>query len=186
MAEPYRIAGIAGSLRAQSYNRRLLETARELAPERLEIEVITLDGVEPYNADVEAEGWPPGVAALRGRIEGCDGVIFATPEYNYSVPGVLKNAIDWLTRPEGEAPLNGKPAAIIGASTSMIGTARAQAHLRQIAFYNGMPLLSTSEVLVARAGGRFAEDGLLTDADSRKFLQGLLDDFADWMDRLRR
>ena len=118
--------------------------------------------------------------ALREKVAPADGVLFATPEYNYSIPGVLKNAIDWLSRPTGQGPITGKPAAIIGASPSPFGTARAQAHLRQIVFYNAMPLLPYDEVLVMKAGNKI-EDGRLVDEESRDFVKELMADFADWV-----
>ncbi|MGH7418050.1 MAG: NADPH-dependent FMN reductase, partial [Candidatus Rokuibacteriota bacterium] len=127
------ILGIAGSLRAKSYNRALLRAAQELLPEGMQIQGFDLSPITPYNADVEAAGLPLSVAALRSAIRAADGLLFATPEYNYGVPGVLKNAIDWASRAApGETPcLKGKPAGIIGASPGATGTARAQAQLRQ-------------------------------------------------------
>jgi chromate reductase len=184
-ANTLRIAGISGSLRKGSYNTATLRALKALAPDRLDIDIITLHDVELFNEDVEAEGWPPNVQKLRQRIEPADAVIFATPEYNYSIPGVLKNAIDWLSRPERKGPIFNKPAAIIGATPSMIGTARAQAHLRQVAFYNGMPLLPTVEILVARAGDKFNDDGSLVDEKTEKFLTDLATQFAQWVDRHR-
>lgn len=175
-----KIAGISGSLRKGSYNTATLHAARDLAPDGVEMDIITLEDVELFNEDVEAKGWPPRVQQLRDRIEPAHAVLFATPEYNYSVPGVLKNAIDWLSRPERKGPIFNKPAAIIGATPSMIGTARAQMHLRQIAFYNGMPLLPTAEVLIARASNRFDADGRLTDDETRDFVRGFMNEFATW------
>lgn len=181
MERTFKVAGISGSLRKGSYNTATLRAAREMQPENLDIDTVTLEDVPLFNADVEAEGWPPRVKELRDRVGNADAVIFASPEYNYSITGVLKNAIDWLSRPEGEAPLNGKPAAIVGATPSFVGTARGQAHLRQIVFYNAMPLLPTAEVLIARAGERFDEDGRLTDDKTREVLKDMLDKFADWV-----
>lgn len=183
MARSYKVAGISGSLRAGSFNTATLRAAQELAPDRLDIEIVTLEDVPLFNADVEAKGWPPRVQELRDRVGACDAVLFASPEYNYSVTGVLKNAIDWLSRPEGDAPLNGKPAGIVGATPSFVGTARGQAHLRQIVFYNAMPLLPTAEVLIARAGERFDADGRLTDEHTREVLKRMLDKFAAWVER---
>jgi chromate reductase len=183
MARTYRVAGISGSLRAGSYNTATLRAARELAPDALDIEVVTLEDVPLFNADVEARGWPARVRELRDLIGNADAVIFASPEYNYSITGVLKNAIDWLSRPEGEAPLNGKPAAIVGATPSFVGTARGQSHLRQVVFYNAMPLLPTAEVLIARAGDRFDGVGRLTDEKTREVLKDMLDKFARWVAR---
>lgn len=183
--QPIRIAGISGSLRRGSYNTATLRAAVELRPEGMEIDVIELHGVPLYNADVEAQGWPPAVAELRRRIEPAHGLLIASPEYNYSIPGVLKNAIDWLSRPERETPIYGKPVAIVGATPSMIGTARAQAHLRQIAFYNAMPLLASEEILIARASDKFDGEGRLVDDDTRKRLAAMLETFRAWV-RLNR
>lgn len=178
-----RIAGISGSLRKDSFNTATLRALRKLAPDRLDIDIITLHDIELFDEDVEARGWPPNVQRLRDRIEPADAIIFATPEYNYSIPGVLKNAIDWLSRPEREGPIFNKPAAIIGASPSRIATARAQAHLRQVAFYNGMPLLPTVEILIARAGDKFNDDGSLEDEKTEEFLTELATKFTEWVDR---
>lgn len=177
-----RVAGISGSLRQDSYNTATLRVLKEMAPARLDIDIVTLEDIELFNEDVEAKGWPPHVQKLRDRLEPADAIIFATPEYNYSMPGVLKNAIDWVSRPEREGPIFNKPAAIIGASPSGIGTARAQSHLRQVAFYNGMPLLPTVEILIARAGDKFDDDGNLTDEKTRKYLGNLLEKFTEWVD----
>ena len=181
MPKTHRIAAISGSLREGSYNTALLRAAIDLKPETLQVDIVTLHDVPLFSEDVEARGWPPPVEKLRDRIAAADGLIPATPEYNYSVPGVLKNAIDWLSRPEGDSPIFGKPVAIIGASISRIGTARAQAHLRSIAFYNGLPLLPTSEVLVAKAQEKFDEKGNLTDEDTKYFMRDMLAKLADWV-----
>lgn len=183
MASIPKVAGISGSLRADSYNTATLRAAQELSHETLEIDIVTLEDIPLFNQDVEAEGWPPRVQELRDRIDAADAVIFASPEYNYSITGVLKNAIDWLSRPEGGSPLNGKPAAIVGATPAFVGTARGQAHLRQIVFYNAMPLLPTAEVLIAHATERFDESGRLTDEPTREVLKDMLDKFADWVQR---
>jgi chromate reductase, NAD(P)H dehydrogenase (quinone) len=183
MTHTYRVAGISGSLRKASYNTAALRAVQELAPESLDIDIVTLEDVPLFNQDVEAEGWPDRVRLLRERVQAADAVIFASPEYNYSITGVLKNAIDWLSRPEGDAPLNGKPAAIVGATPSFVGTARGQAHLRQIVFYNAMPLLPTAEVLIARAGDRFDDEGRLTDEKTRTVLEDMLGKFAEWVER---
>lgn len=179
----HRIAAISGSLREGSYNTAMLHAMKALAPGTLEIDVLTIDGVEPFNEDVEAEGWPPGVTRLRQQVEPTDGVILASPEYNYSLSGVMKNAIDWLSRPTGEGPIVGKPVLIAGASMSSVGTARAQGHLRSIAFYNAMPVCPTAEILLGGAQEKFDDNGRLTDGETRKFISGALEDFADWVGR---
>lgn len=183
MERPITIAGISGSLRKASFNTATLHLMAAMAPAGMTLDVVTLDGVEPFDTDVEAKGWPTHVAALREQIGAADAVIFATPEYNYSIPGVLKNAIDWLSRPERKSPLFGKPAGIIGASTSRVGTARAQAHLRQILFYNAMPLLPSAEVLIAQAAGRFDDQGRLTDDATRQHLADFWTKYAAWVRR---
>ena len=139
MSKPIRILGIAGSLRHQSYNRAALRAATQLAPEGAAIETFELDGIPLFNQD-EEKNPPAKVVELKMRVRECDAILFVTPEYNYSVPGVLKNAIDWASRPYGDNAWDGKPAAIMGASIGAIGTARAQYHLRQIfVFLNGFP-----------------------------------------------
>lgn len=185
MSDTIRIAAICGSLRAGSYNRMALEAAGRAAPDGVEVDVIGLQGVELYDGDVEARGWPPGVQALRDRVAPADAVLFGTPEYNYSIPGVLKNAIDWMSRPTGAGPISGKPAAMIGASTSITGTARAQAHLRSVCFYNAMPLLATVEVLIFRAEDKFDDAGQLVDETSREKIAELMAQFVAWIRRTR-
>lgn len=183
MSEKLALAGVSGSLRKGSYNTAALHACKSVLPDDVDLDIITLESIPLFNEDVEAEGWPPAVDALRKRIEPAKGIIFSTPEYNYSIPGVLKNAIDWLSRPERKGPIFGKPAAIIGATPSMIGTARAQAHLRQVAFYNGMPLLASVEVLIARAGEKFDDDNNLTDEKTQNYLRKLMMEFSDWVRR---
>lgn len=183
MADTIHIAGICGSLRKASYNAMALRAAAELAPGRVEIDIIRLHGIPLYDQDVEDQGWPAPVAALRERVGAADGVLFAMPEYNYAIPGVLKNAVDWLSR--GDAPpIYGKPAAMLGASTSIVGTARAQAHMRDVAFYNAMPLLPTAEVLLFRAGEKFDDEGRLTDEDSRGIVADMMEKFVEWIVRV--
>jgi chromate reductase, NAD(P)H dehydrogenase (quinone) len=177
------IAAISGSLREGSYNTATLRAVKEIASDTLDIDIITLEDMPLFNEDVEAKGWPERVQKLRDRIEPAKGVIFATPEYNYSIPGLLKNAIDWLSRPARKGPIFGKPAAIVGATPSMIGTARAQAHLRQVVFYNGMPLIPDVEILISKAGEKFDDDGRLTDNETRDFLTDMAEKYTDWVRR---
>jgi NAD(P)H-dependent FMN reductase len=124
MQRPITIAGVSGSLREGSFNTAALQAAAELAPDGVTVTMHTLHGIPLFNEDVEAEGWPDAVAELREKVDPADGVLFATPEYNYSTPGVLKNAIDWLSRPTGKGVITGKPAAVIGASPGAFGTVR--------------------------------------------------------------
>lgn len=176
-----KIAAISGSLREGSYNTATLRAIKELLPDQVEMEIITLEKIEPFSEDLEAQGWPPGVSDARERIADVDGVLIATPEYNYGLTGVLKNAIDWFSRPTGEGPICGKPLAIVGASMSKTGTARAQSQLRDAAFYNAMPLLTTSEVLISNADEKFDDDGRLVDNETRDFLGAMIEDFENWI-----
>lgn len=180
MPRPITIAGISGSLREGSFNTATLQAATELAPEGVTVSMHTLHGIPLFNEDVEAEGWPDAVAELREKVDPADGVLFATPEYNYSIPGVLKNAIDWLSRPTGKGVITGKPAAVLGASPSAFGTVRAQSHLRQVLYYNTMPVLAGAEVMIMKAHAK-VEDGRLVDEQSRGFVQTLMEKFADWV-----
>jgi chromate reductase len=180
-----RTLGIAGSLRAGSYNRALLRAAVELAPAGLEIHVFDgLGAIPPYDGDVEAKGDPEPVAAFKRAIADADALLIATPEYNYGVPGVLKNAIDWASRPPGKSVLNGKPAAIMGASMAATGTVRAQLALRQTFVFTETYALLKPEMLVGRAQDKFSADGHLTDEPTRKFLRQLLEALLAWAPRI--
>jgi chromate reductase len=179
-----RIVGFAGSLRRGSYNRALIQAAQELAPDGMTVEPIEIGELPFYNADVEAEGDPASVAAFKAALQQADGILIATPEYNDGIPAVLGNAIDWGSRLPGRSPLQGKPVAIMGASPSQIGTARAQLHLRQILGHAQARVLPPPELLVAKAHERF--DGLrLKDEGTRKVLTALLERFSRWIARER-
>jgi chromate reductase, NAD(P)H dehydrogenase (quinone) len=170
-----RLLGIAGSLRAGSYNRALLGAARELAPEGVEVEEFDLRDLPPYDADVEAAGDPTPVLQFKDAINRADGLLIATPEYNRGVPGVLKNAIDWASRPPLASPLAGKHVAIMGASTGLGGTARAQQQLRDALEFPGAAVLHEPRVLVPEAFLRFDEHGELVDEDIRGQLTELVE-----------
>jgi chromate reductase len=178
-----RVLGFAGSLRAGSYNRALLRSAQELAPAGLAIEIYESIDLPLYNGDVEARGDPEPVAAFKAAVRQADAILIATPEYNYGVPGVLKNAIDWASRPPGEAPLGGKLAGIIGASTGIVGSARAQLQLRQAFTFTNTVAMLQPEVLVSRAHEKFDGAGRLTDEATRTFLQQYLETFHGWAAR---
>lgn len=180
-----RVVAIAGSLRKASYNKALLRAAQELAPERLQIEIHDLAGVPLYNEDVEAEGVPQAVLDLRQAIAAADGLLIATPEYNHGVPGVMKNAFDWLSRLPRKSVLQGKPTALMGASPGTTGTARGQSQLRQSFVFTDTPAMLQPEVLVGRAHERFDAEGRLTDQKVRDYLVLFLERFADWIERLR-
>ena len=178
------VLGVCGSLRKSSYNRMALAAAAELSPETVAVDICDLAGIPPYDDDVFREGFPPAVAAFRERIAKADALVIATPEYNFSVPGVLKNAIDWASRPPDQ-PLNGKPLAVIGASPGMFGTARAQIHLRQVCAGLNMLVLNKPDILIASAAEKFDEDGRLTDEATRGFLGEMLVALERWTRTVR-
>lgn len=180
-----RIVAFAGSLRRGSFNRALIRAAQELAPEGMTIEPIEIRELPFYNADVEAEGDPPAVDRFKASIREADGLLIATPEYNDGIPGVLTTAIDWGSRLPGRAPLAGKPVALMGASPSQIGTARAQLHLRQLLGHVHARVLPPPELLVARAHERFDPNLRLTDGGTRRILEQMLERFSRWIGRER-
>lgn len=181
MSDRQHILGIAGSLRAGSLNRALLHAAAELAPPGMTIEVFDLAAVPLYNGDIEAAGDPPGVMALKRAIAAADGVLMATPEYNHGVPGVMKNAVDWASRPPGGAPLGGKPVGIIGASPGITGTARGQSQLRQAFEFTASYCMPQPELLVFKAHEKFDGNGKLIDPETARHLQRYLVAFAGWV-----
>lgn len=183
MSKPIRILGIAGSLRRESYNRAALRAATELAPEDATIDVFELDGIPGFNQD-EEQNPPAKVVELKRRIRGADAILIVTPEYNYSVPGVLKNAIDWASRPYGDSAWSGKPAAIMGASVGTIATARAQYHLRQMMVFLNMFPINQPEVMIGNASGRFDVEGNLTDDKTKDLIRQLLQSLVDWTRRI--
>src|SRR3989440_11761527 len=185
MKTPIRILGIAGSLRRGSYNRAALRAATELVPECAILETFELDDIPVFNQD-EEKNPPAKVTEFKRRIREADAILFVTPEYNYSVPGVLKNAIDWASRPYGDSAWNGKPAAIMGASIGAIGTARAQYHLRQIMVFLNMFPINQPEVMIGHAAERFDKDGNLTDETTKGFIHQLLTNLVAWARRLQQ
>jgi chromate reductase len=179
-----RILGIAGSLRRGSFNAAALRAARDLAPDGMTIEIFDLAPIPMYNDDVRLEGYPPPVADFRARIKAADGLLIATPEYNYSTSGVLKNAIDWASRPP-EHPFEGKPIGLMGASAGALGTARAQYHLRQMfVFLNGF-VMNRPEVMIPSAQSKFDAEGELTDQQTRDFMSAHLVALKAWVLRMR-
>jgi len=181
------VCGIAGSLRKASYNRALLRVAQELAPSDMEIRIFERIGEIPhYNEDVEKQGDPEPVQALKRAIGEADALLIATPEYNQGVPGVLKNAIDWASRPARRSVLAKKPTAIFGASPASTGSARAQSQLRQDLVFSDVPVLVQPEILVYRAQEKFDAELRLTDEKTREYVGKLLEALADWTRRLSR
>ena len=179
------VLGIAGSLRRGSYNRALLRSARSLAPDDMRLDLFDLHDVPFYDADVEKQGDSEPVSALKRRIREADALVIATPEYQHSLPGVLKNALDWASRPPKDPPLRRKPIAMMGATTGRYGTARAQAELRKVLAYNDAVVLNRPEVLVANAGETFDETGDLVDEKARELVRELLAALGWWARLLR-
>jgi chromate reductase len=171
------VLGIAGSLRKGSYNRALLRVAVGLAPEGVTIEPFDLEGIPPFNQDQERNP-PQKVAELKARARTADAILFVTPEYNYSIPGVLKNAIDWASRPYGDSAWEGKAVAVMGASPGTLGTARAQYHLRQCFVFMNMHAVNRPEVMIATASQRFDSEGNLTDETAKKLIRQLIEELA--------
>lgn len=188
MTDTINILGISGSLRRNSFNSGLLRAASELVPEGVKLSIHDLHDVPLYNGDEDhgAEGMPDGVLRLKTAIAAADALLIATPEYNYSVSGVLKNAIDWASRPgPGKAsPLNSKPLAMLGAG-GMSGTMRAQFHLRQILVHSDVLVMNKPELYVARAWEKFDQAGNLTDAPTREQVQKLLVALGAWTRRMQ-
>ncbi|HEX8165381.1 MAG TPA: NADPH-dependent FMN reductase [Beijerinckiaceae bacterium] len=179
-----KVIGISGSLRKGSFNTAALRAAQGLAPDGMTIEAAEIGDLPLYNEDVKAQGFPPPAERLRSQLSAADAILFVTPEYNYSISGVLKNAIDWASRPPNQ-PFDGKPVAIMGASPGLFGTARAQYHLRQmIVFLNAYPV-NKPEVMIGQAAGKFDQDGNLTDEPTREFIRKLLASLRDWTNRLK-
>jgi chromate reductase, NAD(P)H dehydrogenase (quinone) len=185
MSDEIHILGIAGSLRAASFNRALLRAAKELAPHQLRIEIFDLAPIPLYNGDVESKGDPPPVTAFKQAIAQADGILMATPEYNHGVPGVMKNAVDWASRPPRGAPLNGKPVGIIGASPGMTGSARGQSQLRQAFEFTNSYCMPQPEILVFRAHEKFDAQGKLTDEKTAEFLKAYLTALGEWVRRFK-
>jgi chromate reductase, NAD(P)H dehydrogenase (quinone) len=180
-----KILGIAGSLRKGSYNRAALKAAQLLAPADVAMEIFEIDGIPGFNQD-EEQNPPEKVVKLKQLVRASDAILFVTPEYNYSVSGVLKNVIDWASRPYGDSAWNGKPAAIMGASVGIFGTARAQYHLRQSLVGFNMHLVNRPEVMIANAASQFDSEGNLTDEKTKELIRSLLVSLAAWTRKLRK
>lgn len=183
MADKIKILGIAGSLRKGSYNRAALRAAQGLAPDDAQVEIFELDGIPLFSEDIEREP-PAKVVELKEKIRAADAILFVTPEYNYSIPGVLKNAIDWASRPYGDSAWDGKPVAVMGASVGILGTARAQYHLRQVFVFLNMHALNRPEVMIGNAAQRFDAEGNLTDETTKKLITQLLQNLVAWTRQL--
>jgi chromate reductase, NAD(P)H dehydrogenase (quinone) len=180
------ILAIIGSLRRDSYNRKTYNAVRELLPEGVTIEEGDIGSIPLYNDDLLAEsGHPEPVRRLRELVAAADAVLFISPEYNYSIPGVLKNAIDWVSRPATDQPFKGKPVAIMGAAVRAIGTARMQYHLRQVFVFIEAVALVKPEVMINFAPTKFDEHGRLVDEPTREVIRRQLEALVDWVQRLK-
>ncbi len=184
MDKQIKILGFAGSLRKGSYNKAILRAALELLPEDAELEIFDLEGIPPFNSDLENR-MPEKVKEFKAKIRAADALLIATPEYNYSIPGVLKNAIDWASRPYGDNAFEGKPAAIMSASSGMLGAVKAQFHLRQTFVFLDVIAINRPEVVVTFAGEKIDDKGRVTDEKTREKIKELLKALVAWTIRLK-
>jgi chromate reductase len=184
MTDTRDVAVFVGSLRRQAYSRKLANALETLAPPSLELEIVEIGALPLYNEDLDAN--PPAEwASFRERVHRADAVLFVTPEYNRSVPGVLKNAIDVGSRPYGKSAWDGKPGAVASTSPGVIGAFGANHHLRQSLVFLNVPVLQQPEVYVGGAAKLFDEEGRLVNDTTRQFLRDFLDAFAAWIERIR-
>ncbi len=184
MDKKIQILGFAGSLRKQSYNRALLSAAHEMVPENATLEIFDLEGIPPFNQDLENEP-PQEVVDFKTRIRAADAILIVTPEYNYSIPGVLKNAIDWASRPYGDNAFEGKPVAVMGASIGMLGTARAQYDLRRSFVFLNMYPMNQPEVMIPFAQDKIDSNGRVKDEKTRQKIRELLEGLVMWTKRTK-
>jgi len=184
--EHIRLAGFAGSLRRGSFNRALLRAAIEMMPENVTVETIEIADIPLYNADLDTDDPPVAVRQFKARIAAADGLLIAAPEYNYSIPGALKNAIDWASRPPATTVLKHKPIGIMGAAGGRFGTVRSQLALRQVFLFTESYVMLKPELHVSNAARYFDEDGTLNDDATRAHVQAFVDALTAWVDRLRQ
>jgi chromate reductase len=184
MDNKLKILGIVGSLRRGSYNKALMRAATKLLPRNVTIEVFDLAVFPPFNQDLEHTP-PEVVKQFKAKIHAADAILIASPEYNYSIPGVLKNAIDWGSRPHDDNAFDGKPVAVMSASLGKFGGARVQYHLRQVFVYLNMYPINRPEFMLSNAAEFFGEEGNLIDEDTRRRIKELLATLADWTLKLK-
>ncbi|MGH9344292.1 MAG: NADPH-dependent FMN reductase [Terriglobia bacterium] len=185
MNNPLTILGIAGSLRKASYNRAALRAAQVLAPKGSKVEIFELNEIPPFNQDEETNP-SASVRELKTRVRAADAILLVTPEYNYSIPGVLKNAIDCASRPYGDSAWDGKPVAVMGASIGMQGSSRAQYHLRQCFVFLNMHPVNLPEVMISNASEIFDAEGNLKDENTRRRITALLETLVGWTHHLEK
>ncbi len=184
----YSLLAISGSLRKDSYNTALIRAWKKFAPEDVTVEIVDQEDIRvfpPYDGDVETANYPSVATALKERIRKADGLLIATPEYNRSVPGVLKNLLDWTTRPYGDNPYSGKPVFVMGASSGPIGTALAQYDLKKILLYFNARVLGQPEFYCGVATEKFDETGNLTDEKTKEYIAHGFTEFTAFIDTLR-
>ncbi|TXC67983.1 NAD(P)H-dependent oxidoreductase [Sphingomonas ginsenosidivorax] len=179
------IVGICGSLRAGSINRLALQLIGQSMPEQMSLDLIDMREIPMFDGDLLAQGLPASVVALRERIRKADAVVIATPEYNYSIPGMLKNALDWVSRGDDQ-PFNYKPVAILSASPGPVGGARVQYDLRKVLLFMNAQVLAKPEVFIGGAVGKFAEDGSCRDEVTKKFANDQMTAFHHWIGAVKR
>ena len=184
MDKTIKVLAFAGSLRKGSYNKALIRAALEEAPENVAIEIFDLEGIPPFNQEF-VNNPPQRVVDFKKKIRNADALLIATPEYNYSIPGVLKNAIDFASRPKEDNPLESKPVAIMSASTGRFGGARAQYHLRQTFVFLNMQPINRPEIMLSDATHNVDSDGKVTNVQTRQLIRQLLESLASWTIRLR-
>ncbi len=180
------ILGISGSLRKDAYNTALLEAAATMLPPECRLSLAPIDQIPLYNQDLDGPDKPAPVKRFIDSIASSDGLLFATPEYNHSIPGVLKNAIDWASRPAYKSAMAGKPSGILSASISMVGGARVQAHMKQVLASTLCPVYPAPDFLLPAAREKCSRDGRLTDSDLRSLLERYVLGFTAWIQNLRR
>ena len=179
------IVGICGSLRGGSINRMALELAGSVMPATMKLDIVDIGAVPLFNGDVLAQGFPPSVADLRERLRRADAVVIATPEYNFSIPGVLKNALDWVSRGDDQ-PFAMKPVAILSASPGPVGGARVQYDLRKVLLFMNAMVLAKPEVFIGLAPKKFDAQGVCIDDDTRKFTAAQMQSLERWIAGVKR
>jgi chromate reductase, NAD(P)H dehydrogenase (quinone) len=184
LSDKIKILGFAGSLRKGSYNRAVLKSAMGLVPQNAELEVFDIDGIPVFNQDIE-KPLPSRVQEFKEKIRAADAILIATPEYNHSISGVLKNAMDWASRPYGDNSFEGKPVAIMSASDGMLGGERAQWPLRQVFVYLDMHPINKPEVIIPNVSKKIDSNGILTDEETKEHIKKLLDALAKWALKLK-
>jgi len=184
MSNKLKVLAFSGSLRKNSFNSGLVRAVKELKPENMEIDIFDINDITMYSDDLKDGGFPDIVKLFAEKITSADGILIAAPEYNYSIPGVLKNAIDWVSRISPQ-PFNEKPTAVMGASPGMLGTVRAQMHLRQIAIFVNMIVMNKPEVFVNFAREKFDSESNLTDEKTKEIIRKFLIAFSSWIEKLK-